>query len=59
MKIVNGQKVYTLELTDGQLGVLQEGLMSVPFGRAAPVVNAINEQLREKPEQQSETETTQ
>lgn len=46
MKIVNGQCVFILELTQAQLAVLQEGVMSVPYGRAAPVVAAVNEQLR-------------
>jgi hypothetical protein len=49
MKIINGKRIHEIELTDEHLLVLHEGLMSVPFGRAAPVVNHINAQLP-KPE---------
>lgn len=34
-----------LELTAEQLMVIHEGLMMVAFGKAAPVVDAINRQL--------------
>jgi len=46
MKIVNGKRVYLIEFTDEYLSVVHEGLMHVPYGRAAPVVNYINSQLK-------------
>lgn len=49
MKVVDGKRIYMLEFTDEHLAVLQEGLMHVPYGRAAPVVNHINEQLKPEP----------
>jgi hypothetical protein len=50
MKIVNGKRFHQIELTDEQLAVVSEGLMLVPFGRAAPVVDALNKQLNPPPE---------
>ena len=35
----------TISLTIEQLAVINKGLMFVPFGEAAPVVKAINDQL--------------
>lgn len=48
MKIINGIKIFQLEINETQLSVIHEGLMQVPFGRAAPVVNAINHQLEQQ-----------
>ena len=48
LKIVNGTRIYQLEFTDAQLAVIEEGLMHVPYGRAAPVINHINSQLPKK-----------
>lgn len=45
MKLINGKRLLTLELTEEELNIVHEGLMHVPFGRAAPVVNSISEQL--------------
>lgn len=36
----------TLKLTDDQLSVISEALMLGQYGRVAPVVSAINEQLK-------------
>lgn len=46
MKILNGKRVFTLELSDEQLQVVSDGLNLVAFGRAAPVVVEINRQLK-------------
>jgi hypothetical protein len=48
MKIVNGQAVYQLELTDPQLLVLREGLGKVMWERANPVMDVIKSQLSQQ-----------
>lgn len=45
MKIVNGIRVFTLELTEQALHEISAALMNHPFGKAAPVVNEINSQI--------------
>lgn len=40
-------KTITLHLTPDQLHAVTEGLMHVPFGKAAPVIAAIQEQTRQ------------
>ncbi|MCA8251760.1 hypothetical protein LGM89_00655 [Burkholderia sp. AU31624] len=39
---------YLLKLTREQLAILGEGMASVPYGRAAPVVAAIGQQVDEQ-----------
>lgn len=36
-----------LKLTDEQLTVISRALMLAPYGEVAPVIDAINEQLRQ------------
>lgn len=49
-------KIYTLHLNDEDMEALHAGLMLIPFGKAAPVVNKINNQIaaaeRPKPDDQ-------
>ena len=46
MKVINGQRVFVLEIPEAHLAVINEGLMEVKYGRAAPVVIAISQQVR-------------
>jgi apolipoprotein N-acyltransferase len=39
-------QTITLNLTAEQLSVIDKGLRLVPYGEAAPVVHAINQQLQ-------------
>lgn len=39
-------KTYTITLDGEQLQTVNDALVNMPFFRAAPVINAINEQLR-------------
>lgn len=45
MKIVNGIRVFTLELSEVALNTISKALMKHPFGRAAPVVQEIQSQI--------------
>ncbi|MFJ1253429.1 hypothetical protein [Cupriavidus sp. CuC1] len=36
----------TFEFTGAEMAVINEGLMQVPYGKAAPVVNGINAQIQ-------------
>lgn len=36
---------YTLEVTQAELNVISEGLAEVPYKRAAPLVQKLNEQI--------------
>ncbi|RQS88079.1 hypothetical protein [Burkholderia seminalis] len=36
----------TLELSEQQLQIINEGLMLVPYWKAAPVINSINAQIQ-------------
>lgn len=38
--------IHLLKLSDEQLAVISEALMLAPYGKVAPIVMAINEQLR-------------
>jgi hypothetical protein len=38
--------IRLLKLSDEQLAVINEALMLAPYGKVAPVIAAINEQLR-------------
>jgi hypothetical protein len=54
-------KTYTLTLSEQHLMVISDALMSGPFGRVAPVVQTINEQLQKaqqpQPQQPQENAT--
>jgi len=41
--------IHLLKLSDEHLAVINEALMLAPYGRVAPVIAAINEQLRPAP----------
>lgn len=49
-------KTLTLNLNSEQLSVISDGLLLVPFGKAAPVVAEINKQIANQIEKSQLTE---
>lgn len=48
---------FDIKLSAQMLDVIGEGLMLVPYGKAAPVINEINKQIAAKKEENDKTGT--